>query len=524
MKFSTQWFIALTAVFAPLVLLLPIGLISLWEHGFLLLWLSAGVGCSLIGWGWSYYLRRKNITALANLPEVEPNAHWSDTSTKAWQKVTAMADSITVEQYPFTQREKLMDLGHNVLKTVADHYHPESNNSLLEIPLPYLLRIVELVSADLRTNFVAHVPGSHIITINTILRGYQFTELTTKYYNAYRVVAAPISPATSLLREVKDLLSKKLFRAAANSIKLWLLQTYVKKVGYYAIELYSGKLVLDEITFKDYLTEHFETNQKSTQSSLADTQAVVGTPRRTEQSPLRFLVLGQVKAGKSSLVNAILGETKAVVDVLPQSQQVTPYLINREEVEQALLLDSDGYEDETSAIQLSAQLRTEILRSDFIFLVCNATAAARQADKQLLEEINYLFQIHLDIAQPPLLIVLTHIDQLRPVREWRPPYNIANPDSPKARTIRHALETVGTELTINLNQIIPVNLKSTALFYNVKEGVIPALLNNLDEAKRIRYLRCIQAFKKAEYWQLLWSQACNAGAVIANTANKINFF
>jgi hypothetical protein len=110
-------------------------------------------------------------------------------------------------------------------------------------------------------------------------------------------------------------------------------------------------------------------------------------------------------------------------------------------------------------------------------------------------------------------VVLTHIDQLRPLREWQPPYNVAQPENAKAKTIRQAMEVTSQTLQIPLAQIIPTNLKSDC-YYNVEEGVIPTILNHLDHAKKVRYLRCLRSFKKEEQWQQLWTQAYHAGKII----------
>lgn len=506
MKPSPQWLVAISTLVIPFLLLLPLGILWLWEQGLLLGWLIMSIGCAILGWGWSHYLRNHSLFTPSQT--IDPDPYWTDTGYVIWQKVEAFAETVTIEDYPFNEREKLIDLGKYVLKMVADHYHPQSSNSLLEIPVPYLLKIIELVSADLRTNFITQVPGSHMMTINSIIRGQQLATTASKYYDWYRMVSLPLNPVSALLREIKDLLSKQLFNAAADSIKLWLLQTYVKKVGYYGIELYSGQKVLDETALEAHVTDYSQQDLQQVQDSVVS-------------EPLRFLVLGQVKAGKSSFINAMLGEAKATVDVLPQTQQLTPYLMNRIGVDQAILCDSVGYAGGQASIQFCQQIAPAILNSDFIFLVCAANTAARQSDKQVLTEINRLFQSHLDIAKPPLLVILTHIDQLRPLRVWRPPYNILNPENLKAQSIRQAMETVATALALDISQIIPVSVKSETSPYNVEEGVLPTLLMRLDQAKRLRYLRCMQSYKKVEYWQQLWTQTHQAGTVMIDAASKL---
>ncbi|OQW93017.1 MAG: hypothetical protein BWK79_13345, partial [Beggiatoa sp. IS2] len=292
MKISTQWLFAWVLMIMPTLLLLPLGLFWLWQQHVFLWWIGVGVLFSLGGWGWAYYLRCQSVTTLANIPDIEANRNWSNKGEEAWRQVTAIADIVRAEDYPLDDREKLFLLGKSVVESVANRYYPDSDNSVWEIPLPYVLRIIELVSADLRRNFVASIPGSHIITINDIFRGHRWTALANQYYNMYRVLAIPVNPASSLLREIKDLLTKKILNAAADNIKLWLLQSFVKKVGYYAIELYSGTLVLDEIAFAKYQTSYSAQDLSRTEAKTA----------QTDEEPLRILILGQVKAGKSTLI------------------------------------------------------------------------------------------------------------------------------------------------------------------------------------------------------------------------------
>ena len=100
----------------------------------------------------------------------------------------------------------------------------------------------------------------------------------------------------------------------------WLLREYVRKVGYYAIELYSGRLSLADD----------EPVAKATPVSSTD---MGGPPTAGTSEPLRIVVLGRANVGKSSLINALFGRLAAATDVLPDTTMgLTPYRLEREEM------------------------------------------------------------------------------------------------------------------------------------------------------------------------------------------------
>jgi predicted GTPase len=160
------------------------------------------------------------------------------------------------------------------------------------------------------------------------------------------------------------------------------------------------------------------------------------------------------------------------------------------------------------------------LRSDLILLVCSATNAARHADRQLLNNINALFQRRPDLIAPPLLVVLTHVDQLRPLREWDPPYNIAQPQRPKEQAIRGAMEATAEDLGIDASDVIAVN-PLPEQSYNIEEGVIPAILGKLDQAQRVKYLRCLRELKREDHWNRLREQAWKAGRILLDAGARM---
>jgi hypothetical protein len=114
---------------------------------------------------------------------------------------------------------------------------------------------------------------------------------------------------------------------------------------------------------------------------------------------------------------------------------------------------------------------------------------------------------------------MTHIDQLRPRREWEPPYNIADPDSLKSNMIRQYIDAVAKNLKISGDQIAVVSL-APGSFYNVEAGLIPTILQQLDRAKGIRFTRCLRDYHQDDYWLRLWTPSKNAGWFIAKMVLK----
>src|ERR1051326_2395549 len=147
------------------------------------------------------------------------------------------------------------------------------------------------------------------------------------------------------------------------------------------------------------------------------------------QSPtVQVTVLGQVKTGKSSLINAFLGEQRARTDVIPTTSEITRYELKHPDLTTKLmLLDTVGYAhtgpraDQVKATQQAAQ------DSDLLLLVLHARNPARQADLDMLRALREWFDSRPDLKQVPVLAVLTHIDLLSPAMEWSPPYNWQEP-------------------------------------------------------------------------------------------------
>lgn len=501
-KLTTQWLLLLAVTLLPPLLLLPAGLYWLWQADLLLAWLLLAGLVTLSGWLLARRLRREAIPPTVTL---DPSTYWNDQGSAAWAKIEAYAAEQRQQEPALEQWEFYWVTLREVLQRVAAHYHPEQRDPILELKAPDLLKVIELLARDLRLTFSDNIPGSHILTVNQVVRGHRLLGVGQELYRLYRIVSFGIDPLAAAARELRGLAYGNLLEDSARDFKFWLVDAYIKKIGYYAIELYSGRLVLDE----NALAHHVTT------ASAHDAQTAQEQTAKLTEEPLRILVLGQVKAGKSSLINALFGEMKALTDVVPATSGITPYLLTRDGLERAIILDTAGYADSDNPLKPLRAAEQEILRSDLVLFVSPANSAARAQDRQLLEGLLALFRQHTQETPPPVIVVLSQIDRLRPVREWQPPYNIATPDTPKAQTIRQAMETVATDLNVPLERVVPVVLKPERL-YNLEEGLLPAILHALSAAQRVRYLRCLADYHHWERWQQLWQQSLNAGRFIVD--------
>lgn len=501
MKLSTKWGLLLFVALLPLGILALVGIVWLMEQNLLLVWLGL-MGVITLG-SWFVMERLNQVETTPVKLDVKPEANWSSNDKAAWKTVETLAQRLSKENPDLQSWKVLLDLLKEVSQKVAQHYHPDEKEALLEIRVPHLLRVIELLARDLRIAFSDNIPGSHILTVNDVIRGHRLGKRGQELYRLYRLVAAGMDPVSATVRELRGVAMEKMLQSSSREIKSWLMDAYVKKIGYYAIELYGGYITLDEDALKQHVTT----------VSRDDLKHIQMREQRLSEEPLRILVVGQVKAGKSSLINALFGEVKAVVDSIPSTGTIQPYLVQRQGLETAIILDSAGYQDSDNPQRPLTEARKEVLRSDLVLMVCSARSAARHADRELLQELYALFQQHREEALPSVIIALTHIDQLRPFREWKPPYDVNRPENPKAAMIRSSMETIADDLNMALHQVVPVCLKP-GKEYNIQEGLIPAVLQTLNEAQRLKYLRCLRDYNDLDYWERLWTQSKNAGKIV----------
>jgi len=378
----------------------------------------------------------------------------------------------------------------------------------MEFPLPYLLKLIVLVCEDIQHEVLDKIPGSHAVNVGDLLRYKQWYDTLATLKQTVKVGKVFFNWTGVASGKARSALLGKGLNLVTDELRQRLVNAYIHKLGYYAIQLYSGQLTLDATEPTDTLTEYAKQDIK--QAEYVD----------KSMEPLRILILGQVGVGKSSLINALFGEIKSAAGLLPTTPEITPYVLERDGLQQAIVLDSPGYGGLTHQNAPEA-LKQEWSKVDVILMVCNAAQAARHADVQQLDAIRHYFQGECqNQTLPVMLAIATQIDRLRPVREWLPPYNIQDPNRPKEHSIRQACAAIAQDLSLPLDHIVPVCMAPEHAAYNIEEGLIPLILDQLNDAQRVRYLRCLRHQQDISYWKHWKQQAIQAGQLILKLGTK----
>jgi predicted GTPase len=485
----SRWrIIVMAALFAvPVVVLAGLGSYYLWHEG---LWIyvwwplaACMIAAYVLGWYWQKH--RKLLPS----PDFTPSLLWTDRDRQAWHLVETRAEAAAgIHPDKLTDFNFYVETGQEMALELARFYHPGAVDPIAWLTIPEMLAVVELASHDLAELVDRYLPGGHFLTIKHMRQARQATEWYATASNVYWLIAAVFSPLNTAVRYAATQLGMtRPWQMLQQNLLLWFYTTYLHRLGTYLIDLNSGRLRIGARRYRELV-----------RAQAGDGQAAAPLPEvpadpADQVRRVTVTLMGQVKAGKSSLVNALLGEQAARTDVLPATGEVTRYELQPEGVPTRLvLLDTVGYahtgpkQDQLRVTEETAQ------QSDLLLLVMHARNPARQADLEMLQGLRAWYATRPDLRMPPILGVITHIDLLSPAMEWAPPYDWSEPRRTKEQQIALALEVVREQLGEYLKGVVPV-CTAPGKVYGVEESLLPAVAELLDEGHAVGLLRCIRA-------------------------------
>lgn len=485
-----RWRIIILAILfaAPFAFLMGYGSYQLWVNGWMFWFSWPMLICLALAYflAWRWQATKKLLKVDFDVP-----LHWTKRDEQAWELVKARAEaSRKLDQEKLGNIQFYLETGQEMALELARFYNPNAKDPISSLTVPEILAVVELATHDLAEMTQQYLPGGHLLTVGEWKKAKQLTDWYQTASNVYWAVSAVFNPFNTALRYLAtkvgmgtplQLLQQNLF--------LWFYTAFVHRLGTYLIDLNSGRLRVGAERYRLWLKTLKEADgrEEKREERIQD-----GDGKPEPQLPsVTLTLIGQVKAGKSSLINALLGDQKAKTNVLPETQSITVYELMPEAAESPLqLLDTVGYGHEGPREDQLRETEKASQKSDLLLFVLHGLNPARHADLEVLKKLRTWFEKRHSLKMPPVLAVLTHIDLLSPKMEWQPPYDWTNPKRTKEKQIHEAMVIVKEQLGDHIVGVIPI-CGAEGKVYGIEEWLLPAITRLLDQSRAVAMLRCL---------------------------------
>ena len=173
------------------------------------------------------------------------------------------------------------------------------------------------------------------------------------------------------------------------------------------------------------------------------------------------------------------------------------------------IVDTPGFDHRKESV---SELVAQAERADLILCVASATQPARGPDRERLDDVRAWAREQLSRRTPPILLALTHVDELRPAAEWTPPYDVIKPAGLKARSIRAAVDAAARALDLPVTVVVPLAVPPNRDPYNL-DALWARIAVELDDAKLVQLDR-LRIGQKAMNLRTLAVQFGRAGRTI----------
>ena len=231
-----------SATFFPMLTLVPLGSLWLWQNGYLFYWVVGALCFTFVMYGLAARAIRPSRAAGSQTGAIIPGLGEDPREAAARREIDLLAD--TVEPSEIQSRNDIAQLAARTIEVVARQMHPKDRTPVWNFTIPEVLLLTERVSARLRPMFVDGVPLGGTVTVGQALRLYEFRSVVgtaEKLYDIWRVLRV-LNPIAAVTQEARERITKQIVTSVRDDFTRRLVRIYVLEVGGAAIDLYSGRL------------------------------------------------------------------------------------------------------------------------------------------------------------------------------------------------------------------------------------------------------------------------------------------
>ena len=471
-------------VFLPVVIYGVLGGFALWETGLLrrawwvapVFWLAAW----LLGQFWraGHPLRLGHAVPIA--------AHWTPRDEQGAlivREFQQQVDQLTPAQ--LTDPDFYRQQAQMLATALARNYFPEAPDPFSSLTVPEVLAAVRLALDDMEQWLLTSLPGSRLLSIKQWQSLQHAPKWIRRIQNTTWAASILMNPANIARLWTSRMTADPITTELQTEVLAVIYLRFIREMGFYLIEMNSGRLRGGADAYR----RHFQSGPGHP-AEQSEQQSPVASGAQT----VNVALVGQVSSGKSSLINALTGVHQAAVDLLPKTREVHRYQASfGAPPVRVSLLDTPGYGEAGASAEQLGEIREALRESHAVLVVMDGHSPAREADRRTLGDVAAWYQSQPQLKRPPMLGIVTHVDLLRPVLEWAPPYEWREPSRPKEQAMHDAVAYVRELFGSSLATVVPVCsdvAKDRA--WGIPEELMPALISILGEAQSGALLRAYE--------------------------------